>query len=363
MSGRGAGEHRSLPHQPALDGLRGVAVAMVVVFHGGFGWMSGGYVGVSVFFTLSGYLITSLLVAEHERTGRIAVSAFYARRCKRLLPASLLTLVVVAAVAGGGGFPAVAGLRRDLLGSLLQVENWVKLLGHTSYADLTSATLGRVGPLEHYWSLAVEEQFYWVWPVVMIGVLAVARRPARRALLLAVLAVAGIATAFVVAAVWGANAAYWATPARLGEILVGAAVAGLTAWKPMLRGWTRFLGLPAVVVIGWAATSWPANGGPAYHGWLPVLALATAALLVALQHPSALRTVLSWRPLVWLGGVSYGIYLFHWPIGAWLVDARLGWSRLEIFGVVVATTLALAALSAALLERPVRRWTPVGLAP
>ncbi|MEO5901983.1 MAG: acyltransferase family protein, partial [Ilumatobacteraceae bacterium] len=346
-----------LTYQPALDGLRGVAVAMVVVFHGGFGWMRGGYVGVSIFFTLSGYLITALLIAEHDRVGRISLSGFYARRCKRLLPASLVTLALVAIGASAGWFAGVAGMRRDLLGSLFQVENWVKLFGHTSYADLTTATLGRIGPLEHYWSLAVEEQFYWLWPLAMLALLRFVRRPARRLAALGGLAVAGAVAAFVVAGRWGSDAAYWATPARLGEILVGAAVAGLLAWRPRLPRWTRWGMLPATLVIGWAATSWSSGSGPAYAGWLPVFALASAAVIVALQQPSPVRTALSWAPLVWLGGVSYAVYLFHWPVYAALVDAGLGWSRVEIFVVEVGITLAAAALSSLLLERPVRQWS------
>ncbi|MEO6157141.1 MAG: acyltransferase, partial [Ilumatobacteraceae bacterium] len=356
-------DQRRLPYQPALDGLRAVAVALVLVFHAGYPWMSGGYIGVSMFFTLSGYLITSLLLAEHDRTGGLALPGFYARRMKRLLPASLLCLIAVIVGSQYGAFAEVSGLRRDVLGSLLQVENWVKLLGSSSYADLTSASLGRVGPLEHYWSLAVEEQFYWLWPVVMLVILRLVRRPARRAATLATLAVAGVAAAFLIAAVWGANAAYWATPARLGEILVGAALAGLLHVVRRVPTWTRWTGLPAVAVIAWAAITWPSADGPAYHGWLAMLALATAALILALQTPSVLRTALSWRPLVWIGTVSYGIYLFHWPVYAWLTDSSLGWSRTTLFAVEVAITMAVTTASFYLLERPVRRWSPINRVP
>ena len=143
-------EPRTLEYQPALDGLRAVAVALVLVFHGGFRWMTGGYVGVSVFFTLSGYLITSLLLVEHERTGTVRLGRFYARRMKRLLPASTVCVAAVTVAAAGGAFDEFPGLRRDLLGAVFQVANWVKLVGDASYADLTNASLGRVAPLEHY---------------------------------------------------------------------------------------------------------------------------------------------------------------------------------------------------------------------
>src|SRR4051812_10430957 len=143
-------------HQPALDGLRGVAVALVLAFHLAIPWASGGYLGVSVFFTLSGFLITSLLLAEHTRTGRLDVRAFYVRRVRRLLPASLLCLAAVTALLAAGVIASRAGAQGDVLGGVLDVANWHALLGHHSYADLFRAP----SPLDHFWSLAIEEQFY-----------------------------------------------------------------------------------------------------------------------------------------------------------------------------------------------------------
>ena len=148
---------------------------MVLLFHQG--WLRGGYVGVSVFFTLSGYLITSLALVEHERTGRLDVGAFYGRRLRRLLPASLACLAGVVVLAAVGLFDDVEHLRRDLWGALAQVYNWVALSGGQSYADLVGAGDGRRRRVDHYWSLAIEEQFYWVWPLVLVVVLR--RRPAR----------------------------------------------------------------------------------------------------------------------------------------------------------------------------------------
>jgi peptidoglycan/LPS O-acetylase OafA/YrhL len=148
---------RRFAYQPALDGVRGVAVAMVLLFHAG--WISGGYVGVSVFFTLSGYLITSLALIEHRRTGSPDVPAFYGRRVRRLLPASLACLAGVIVLAAFGLVRDVEHLRRDLWGALAQVYNWVALSGGQSYADLVAGDAGQ-SPLDHYWSLAIEEQFY-----------------------------------------------------------------------------------------------------------------------------------------------------------------------------------------------------------
>jgi peptidoglycan/LPS O-acetylase OafA/YrhL len=356
------GTSRTIEYQPALDGVRALAVAMVLVFHGGFAWMSGGYVGVSVFFTLSGYLITLLLLVEHDRTGTVRLGAFYARRMKRLLPASLLCLGAVAVAAAFGAFEGFPALRRDLLGALFQVANWVKLFGGSSYADLTNATLGRVAPLEHYWSLAIEEQFYWVWPLVLLGVTKLVRSGRGVTAAVAAMAVTAAVAAPVIAAVWGPDAAYWATPARVGEILVGALLAAVQHRRGPWGAWSRWLAPAGLAVVLWAGCTWPAGSGPAYEGWFPVFALAGAAVVAGLQHPSPVRAVLSWRPVVWVGTVSYGLYLYHWPIYAVVTSDRTGVDGAMLFGVRVAITVALAAASARWVERPVRR-REVGVRP
>lgn len=345
----------SIAYQPALDGVRAVAVGAVLLFHAGLSWMGGGYLGVSVFFTLSGFLITSLLLAEHSATGSVGVAAFYTRRAKRLLPASLLCLVAVCVLAAAGAFDGLADLRRDVLGALFQVFNWVKLASGESYADLTAAQAGLRRPLDHYWSLAIEEQFYWLWPVAFLGIVAWCRRSRRSpmqvvAALTAIFAVA----APVVALVWGPDAAYWATPARIGEILFGAlAACVVTARPPTGRAaWWAPVGL-AVLLVG--CVVFPDGHGPAYEGALPLVGAVSALTIYGLQVPGPARTLLSARPLVALGKVSYGVYLFHWPVyvlvdrQAWdlhpLADLAVKWS------IVAAVTVA----SYFLLERPVRR--------
>ncbi len=342
-------------YQPALDGVRGVAVTLVLLFHGGFQWMSGGYVGVSVFFTLSGFLITSLLLLEHRRTGGVRWSAFVARRAKRLLPASLLCLLLISALAAMGEFAAVPHLRRDVLSAALQVANWNSLAGTDSYADLLSRSSGVQSPVEHFWSLAVEEQFYWVWPIVFLVLAKLAKRAGSMLLSLAALALAGVVGARLIALRWGADAAYWATPARLGEILVGAALAaGCLYWQQRPRWWGAFAAIGLAVVL-WAAITWPSRGGPAYSGWFGVFSLASAALILGLQVEGPARRLFSASPLVWLGRISYGVYVFHWPVfvlvtpRTWSID---GWA---LFAIRMVITLAVSLLSYWLLEQPVRR--------
>ncbi len=342
-------------YQPALDGVRGLAVAFVLLFHGGFAWMSGGYVGVSVFFTLSGFLITGLLLREREATGDIALRGFYIRRMRRLLPASVLCLAAVSVAAAFGAFDGVPHVRRDILAALFQVSNWNALAGGTSYADLIARTTGHLGPVDHFWSLSIEEQFYWLWPLVVaflcrrvLGVVA------RRVWLVAMAAVS-VAAAPVIAAIWGPNAAYWATPARLGEILVGAALAALGLGREWRGRWLPWAGLAGLLVIAVAAITWPPDRGPAYTGWLGVFALASAALIAGLQVPGPLRRLFSVRPLVHLGRISYGVYLYHWPVFALLDARRTGLDGWGLFLVQSVVTLAVAEASFTWIEQPIRR--------
>lgn len=342
-------------YQPALDGLRAVSVALVLLFHGGMTWMTGGYVGVSVFFTLSGFLITGLLLAERDASGGISASRFYARRVRRLLPASVACLVAVSAAAAFGRFDGLPHLRRDILSSLFQVANWNALAGGSSYADLVAHSSGWIGPVDHFWSLAVEEQFYWLWPLVCAALLSRGSSSplARRGVLS--LAALGVAAAPVIAHVWGADAAYWATPARLGEILVGAGLAVMMHGRRWEWRWLRWLGAAGFAVVVWAAVSWPPGSGPAYSGWLGVFALASAAVIAGLQVPGALRTALSLRPVVYIGRISYGVYLYHWPVFALVDERSSGADGVLLFGVRIAITCSVAVASFHLLEQPIRR--------
>jgi peptidoglycan/LPS O-acetylase OafA/YrhL len=333
-------------HQPALDGIRGLSVLLVLLFHGGWSWFRGGYVGVSVFFTLSGFLITRLLLLEHATHGRINVVRFWGRRMRRLLPASMVCLIGVGLFGAAGAFGDVPGLGHDLVGAVLQIANWFQLGGDASYAQQVVGA-GARSPLDHYWSLAIEEQFYWLWPLALVAILRT-RNPDR---IIYRLTAGSIVLAPMIALGWGSNAAYWATPARAGEILVGAALATLLS-RPSPPA--ALLGLPSLAVIVWAATRWPADGGPAYRGMLPLLAIASAGLILAVQVQSPLRRAFSFRPLVDLGVISYGVYLYHWPVFM-LLDGHTPGGRLVSFVTKVAVTVAFAAGSYRWIERPIRR--------
>jgi peptidoglycan/LPS O-acetylase OafA/YrhL len=358
--GLAASERSSFAYQPALDGVRAVAVVLVLLYHAGFGWMSGGYLGVSVFFTLSGFLITSLALVEHDRAGRFDAGAFYGRRVRRLLPASIVCLAGVIVAAGFHQFDGITELRRDLWAALAQVYNWTLLAHGDSYASEMARAAGQRAPLDHYWSLAIEEQFYWVWPLALIVVLRAGGR-GRLALVGGTWA-AFAAVALVIAVAAGGAAAYLATPARLPEILLGAVLAVAVHAGLRVRA-GGCLSAAAIVAVLVCAVTWPASGGPAESGWLPLFAVASAVLIAGLQRRSPVRVALSLAPLVWLGRISYGVYLFHWPVYTLVDERRLPVDRWLLFLVRVGITLAIAAASYYAIELPVRsrrvHWRPV----
>lgn len=346
-------------YQPELDGLRGIAVALVVAFHLGLSWMPGGYVGVSVFFTLSGYLISRLLLDEADDHGRIALGRFYARRARRLLPAAHATLVLVVVARLAGEFEYVERLGTELWGAVAQIANWVHLAGASSYATLFDGSVVGVSPVAHFWSLAIEEQFYLVWPVALLALVRACNRravPLSRVLLVAY--VASAAAAPLIALVWGRDAAYWATPARFGELLAGAWLASFQRDRVRAgRGLSVDVsawGWPALVAILAAAITWPSGTGPAFIGLLPIFALASTLLIAALQVPGMLARAIAWGPLAWLGRISYGLYLVHWPV--FLLLRRHGWELDSAAGAVVGAlgAVGLAQLSYIAIERPVR---------
>lgn len=377
----------------------------------GYGWAGGGYLGVDLFFVLSGFLITSLLVEEWAATGRIVLRAFWGRRARRLLPALLAMLVVLVAWAaiaertgaGGGPFVDLSTLRADAIATLLYVANWHEIFAHQPYF----AQFALPSPLEHTWSLAIEEQFYVVWPIALIGILSWGKRargrhaqgsslqtpesdaarahreagPWRRRGL-AVSAGGSLLSAgwmaFLYATGAGVNRVYLGTDTRAFELLAGASLAMLVAARPdpSPRA-ARALHFAAVPALGWLAFAWASASGP--PGWLfegGLLACAVAAaVLVAdarLASQGPVGRALSVRPVRWVGRISYGLYLWHWPVFVFLTSERTGLTGYGLTIARLAVTFGMAAASFYALETRLRRvhlpgwWrrllAPVGMA-
>jgi peptidoglycan/LPS O-acetylase OafA/YrhL len=357
--GDGRGHAPPLAYQPALDGLRGLAVGTVLLYHAGVGWMIGGYLGVSTFFTLSGFLITSLLLAEHERTGRIRLAAFWERRLRRIMPAAIAALCLAIA------FGALAAdsyqrqhLRGDTLATLAYVVNWWFIATRREYADI----FGSPSPVQHFWSLAIEEQFYLAFPLLVALVLRVTTG-SRRALaaLLVVLTAAsvGLMVTWAPSNVSTARL-YYGTDTRGAELLAGALLA------IVLDGGRRAIGrrgrtvIALLGVLGLAASAlfWTgANQEDArlYRGGLACYALASAMVVAAAVVPSGpVRSLLAVAPLRWLGRVSYGVYLYHFPVYLWLTPERTALGEGQVFALRIVVSLFLAVASYRWLEWPIR---------
>jgi peptidoglycan/LPS O-acetylase OafA/YrhL len=360
-----ADDPRRLPYHPALDGLRALAVIAVLLFHFGYPWAKGGFLGVSVFFTLSGFLITSLLVAERTATGRTDLRRFWGRRARRLLPAALCGLILAAAVSRTMTV-APSDVRWDVLAALADVANWRFLFAGQTYAALFTAP----SPTLHFWSLSIEEQFYALFPLLFL--LAARRRVASRALLrICLIGIAVSWAVLVVAGVFDAHDfAYYATIPRAGELLIGAAAALLAGragrshapaeHHAISRNVLPLVALAGLVVL---CTQVSDSSQALERGVLPLVAVLSAIVVVGACRPGPIARLLAWRPLTDLGRISYGVYVYHWPLLLWLTPTRTGWHGLTLNGARLVATLALATASYVLIERPIRtaRWPRPGV--
>ena len=344
---------------PAYDGVRALAVTAVLAYHGGLSWAGGGFLGVDAFFVLSGYLITTLLLREWQRTGRIAVVAFWGRRARRLLPALLLVLTAV--VLGGRLLlppEELRLLRGDGLAALFYVANWRMIFRGGDYFAQTASP----SPLQHMWSLGIEEQFYLLWPLVLVALLA-GRRPLRRTVVLCVVGAVGLSVLLALTYRAGdLGRAYYGTDTRAASLLVGAATAGLVVGRPGIVALRRRpLLLGALAAVGATATAWfwtQASGDDStlYHGGLGVAALSVAVVLghVALVPEGVSARLLSLPPLPALGRISYGVYLWHWPVFLAANAERTGQEGWRLFALRCLVTLAVATVSYVLVENPIR---------
>lgn len=361
---------------PALDGIRAIAVALVLAGHGGVPGVAGGFIGVDVFFVLSGFLITSLLLDEFRRTERIDLKGFWIRRAKRLLPA--MVLMTLAVVIARPLFPseAVTSLREDAVGAFFWMANWVFVAADTDYFSQGATP----SPLQHTWSLAVEEQYYLLWPLLVLAAALLVRRRSTGAVravvfVLAVLGMAGSAAA----AIWLSgdtgelNRVYFGTDTRAQALLIGAAAAALLVrdWSALTVSgtlirtrWRRWVAwtLPVIgiAVLALAAHLATGSADEFHHGLL--IAVAVGAVLVvapvALDQDGYVARALAWFPLVTLGVISYGVYLWHWPIFLILNGERTGLSGWSLLALRCAVTIAVSWVSWWAIEQPVRHWRP-----
>ncbi len=361
----------SMGYQPALDGLRAVSIVGVLFYHAGFSWMHGGFFGVEVFFVVSGFLITSLLLSEFERTDRIAFGQFWMRRVRRLFPALFAMLAAVAVWAVFAGTQdQLSQLKRDFPWAIFYVGNWGQVLGDVPYFA------GEPPLLRHLWSLAVEEQWYLVWPLLFAAL--VAMIPSRKVIGWLVLAAAVGVMVFTswlhsgsptllggpVGAFEGldrTNFAYLSTITRSSGLLLGAGAAFL--WRPWT--WPNALGAPvgrvldplgaaAVAGLGLAFAVTTLTEAYVYQWLLPLVSVLSLAAVLVAVHPAAtgFRWIMSSMPLVEVGRRSYGLYLWSWPIFV-IVGATDG--SVDLFLLAMAITIVVSEVSYRFIETPVRQ--------
>ena len=359
---------RSEGYRPYLDGLRAVAVYLVVLFHAGADRFSGGFVGVDVFFVLSGFLVTQLLLRDLRAGGSISFRRFYSRRFRRLLPAAFVTLVVTALVFSALASPVeVTDAQGGFRAAFLYVANWHFIAQSSNYfgADLSS------NPVLHFWSLAVEEQFYLLWPLLLGGLYVVSGRfGSRRWHVLRLIVVAGAVASLLWALslrVSDPNRAYYGTDTRAYQLMAGALLALTPGLMVRLRRYApaaRALALVGVGALLVVASSWVHLD--AIQRGIVVTGI-TVAIITALEtaQGGALNRVLSLPPVVYLGQISYGTYLWHWPVIV-VLTRSFDLAPLSTVAITVLIATALASLSYQLMERPIRispfldRWrTPV----
>jgi peptidoglycan/LPS O-acetylase OafA/YrhL len=358
---------------PALDGLRALAVSAVIAYHLGLPWARGGFLGVDFFFVVSGFLITGILLREFAEAGRLDLGNFYARRARRLLPALFVVIAaIVAFTAIRPGAPGTAGLRGDVGAALGYVANWRFVLsGQGYFARFTVPS-----PLRHTWSLAIEEQYYIIWPIVLIGILRITGQSKRWALII-VAALAG-ASALTMAMLFHPGSdpsrAYYGTDSRAFELLIGSGSAIWLAGRAQPGRWARRLlhvaGAVSLLALGLAFLRVSDSSAWMYRGGFLGVSVLGAIIVASATRDDAgpLGALLSFGPLPWVGRLSYGLYLWHWPVIDLLTREQTGLAGRPLMALQVGVSVAAAVASYYLIERPIRSgvfagWRAWALAP
>jgi peptidoglycan/LPS O-acetylase OafA/YrhL len=337
-----------------IEGLRAIAVLLVVAYHAGVTELSGGFIGVDVFFVISGFLITSLLLREVDRTDSVNLLEFWARRIRRILPMSVLVIAVtVVASIFMLEEQRMENLAAVALGALAFCANFV--LYFTTGEYLSDVTLP--SPLQHYWSLAVEEQFYIVWPLVVYALARYTREMFRNILLAVIVLGGGFSlVASITVTPQDPGAGYYLPHTRVWELLIGAGLAVVVTQIHLLprhiRGIAGWAGLLAIVWSAWQFDS--DTQFPGYAALLPVLG--TAAVLMSNGSHFGPERLLSLRPLQYIGARSYSLYLWHWPVLV-LFEAQFGLLSGPETAVLVAMSFALSMVTYDLVEQPIRHST------
>ncbi len=354
-------------YMPGLDGLRALAVLAVIAYHEQFGWAPGGLLGVGIFFTLSGFLITSILVSQWSADGRIRLGDFWLHRARRLLPALFVMLAVVTAWVTLADRSRLTSLRGAAAAAATYISNWYLIARNQSYF----ARFAPPAPLDHLWSLAVEEQFYLLWPLLLIaGLILLRGRKAAAAWLIVPTVLLAAGSAFAMLHLYqpgmDPTRVYEGTDTRAFGLLIGAVLA--LAWPSgqkrgahsaaparrtaVLLDIAGIAGLACIGVMIWRVGEYSPF---AYRGGLVLLSVATAAVVAATAYPASLvGRALGWAPLRWIGVRSYGIYLWHFPVIV-LTSQPNTRPSLALAGLQIAASVLLAALSWELIEEPIRQ--------
>ncbi|MDX6317639.1 MAG: hypothetical protein QOD35_1039 [Nocardioidaceae bacterium] len=351
----------SRAYLPALDGIRAIAVLAVLGYHFGVPWLAGGLLGVGVFFTLSGCLITGILLSAYERTGGLELRRFWVHRARRLLPGLVLMLVVVLGTTALAQRGSLDQRWDQTLAAIFYVSNWTTIAGNVSYFDHFAGP----GPLDHLWSLAVEEQFYLLWPLALLLLVRVVKLPvlkvARWTLVLG--AVSFVLLALLASPGFDNTRAYEGTDTRAGELLVGAALAmvyGPLRHPLRIKLATRVIvdvaAVAALIAMACLMMKTSEYSLFLYRGGLVLLSLASAVLIAAVSYPASLvGRALGVAPLRWVGERSYGLYLWHMPIVAVISQSTLVAHPVRTGVLLFLFTLLMADLSWRLVENPIRQ--------
>jgi len=355
-------QHLSLPYISGLDGIRAISVFAVIFYHANFSWALGGYLGVESFFVISGYLITSLLINEWNESGAINLLRFWLKRARRLLPALWLLLFSLAITIPVLARDGVSNFLKDLPPALFYYTNWAYIFQKTSYFE----SFGRPPLLKHLWSLAIEEQFYFFWPLILFFLLSVFGNKKRKNLLYPILVLAATSAIWMSSLYTFSNDSsrvYFGTDTRAAGLLIGACLA--TLWQPWKESHQKSRKKWLIDIVGWCLLiliiyffiTYNEFQPLLYHGGITIFSLVCAGLIFAATHSETTLSRFLEIPIMrWLGTRSYGIYLWHFPV---FMMSRSGFDvnlpAIPLFAIQLSVTLLIAEASYRWIELPIRK--------